>query len=1072
MKYLFYLFTFIFILSYNIQAQNNALELAGDDDYVSITDLNLDGFSALTFEAWVYPHTFNPQSPDSYISNILGQTDESGLLRIGDDDAGAMQDNDRAQFVVKTTSGEKKCNGTTQMSTNRWYHLAGTYDGSNVKIYINGVLEDTKAHSGNINSTSSIVLMGGTTSNNRYFDGLMDEVRIWSSSRTQEEIRQNMYVELSDSEIGLLAYYKLNEVDGSTAVADAKGTYHGSLNNMSGNEWETSSSFFGPKTCLELDGTDDYVDCGNGTGLQITGTEITLEAWINADNFASNSHENPIIDKHGLSVEGYTLRCGGSGILSFNLGDGSSWYEVVSPTNSLSTNTWHHVAGVYDGTNMKIYVDGEEVNSGSTGASINDNGSNLSIGGAAEYPDRRFDGKIDEVRVWSVARSPSQIIENMCNTLTGNESGLVAYYNFDNSSGELVQDFGHEDQAMSDGTWSGNSGGSFISPEWTSSAAFNTWLNASSTSWSTGSNWSLGAYPNSNSVNVGIPDHSTAYDPEITSVIQMKNLVVGDGATLTFNHNGSHTIHGSVFNIGTTNLEANTDLTITGSLYMLHNSVLSIKELAFLTIDKNLYTTIWGLDGYLTVYSGPTGTGSLIVGGSSTGSVTFERYLDEASRANTWHYVSSPVSGQLINTDFMTNNSIYSPDGGSNYSFYRWDEEQDYWIIFGSTGNPVAFNDTEFGNAKGYAITRNGAGDLSFSGTLRTGNTSFNATYTADKGWGWNLAGNPFTSSLGVTDNALTVGKFLDANNLLLDDNYEALYVWDEESGYTYGDDDYKVISNADISGRTRIDQNYVQPGQAFMLKVVPGGGNFEFNANMMGHDNSEYYKSREYWPTFELGIQGMELNNIAAIGFNKDMTKGLDPSYDIGKMKGNPDIALYTRLVSDNGVDFAIQALPLFEEDYSIPVGLDITHEGTYTFEAVSIDQIPDEIYIYLEDHKTNITTDLKESSSYTCTLDEPGSITNRFVLHFTQTAFGEEELQTHEDPIHIWTSNHTINLYNPGHQKGSIRIFNLYGQQITQTKLDGSEQQQIELQVPAAYYLVNVISNKKVLSKKVFVY
>ena len=40
-------------------------------------------------------------------------------------------------------------------------------------------------------------------------------------------------------------------------------------------------------------------------------------------------------------------------------------------------------------------------------------------------------------------------------------------------------------------------------------------------------------------------------------------------------------------------------------------------------------------------------------------------------------------------------------------------------------------------------------------------------------------------------------------------------------------------------------------------------------------------------------------------------MTKGLDPSYDVGKMKGNPDIALYTKLIEDNGIDFTIQALP-----------------------------------------------------------------------------------------------------------------------------------------------------------------
>jgi len=52
-------------------------------------------------------------------------------------------------------------------------------------------------------------------------------------------------------------------------------------------------------------------------------------------------------------------------------------------------------------------------------------------------------------------------------------------------------------------------------------------------------------------------------------------------------------------------------------------------------------------------------------------------------------------------------------------------------------------------------------------------------------------------------------------------------------------------------------------------------------------------------------------------------MTAGLDPSYDARKLKGNPNIALYTRLVEDNGVDFAIQALPpLNTEKVEVKIG------------------------------------------------------------------------------------------------------------------------------------------------------
>ncbi|MCF8230482.1 MAG: hypothetical protein K9G58_15230 [Bacteroidales bacterium] len=1065
----YFLIALILLGWFGSTAQNNCLEFDGTNNYVTCGAINLSG-SEITLECWVNVDAF--QSNDPYISQLVGteSAGNSSFLRLGDSD---IPGGDKIQFVLYFTDQQIKLTSTSTLQTNEWYHIAGVYNSaSGMKLYINGVEDASNGQSGNFNSNATFY-MATNDGTGRYLDGSLEEVRVWNDARTEAEIRQNMYRELPNpsGEANLVSYYKLNESDGSTTATDSRGSNDGTLTNMSGNEWQTSSAIFGPKNAMDFDGTDDYVDCGNGSGLQITGTEITLEAWINADNFASNSHENPIIDKHGQSVEGYTLRCGGSGILSFNLGDGSSWHEVVSPANSLSNNTWHHVAGVYDGTNMKIYVDGEEVNSGSTGASISDNGSNMSIGGAAEYQDRRFDGKIEEVRVWSVARSPSQIIENMCNTLTGNESGLVAYYNFDNSSGELLQDFGHEDQALSDGTWNGNSGGSYTSPEWTSSTAFNTWLNASSTSWSTGSNWSLGSDPNSTSVNVGIPDHSTAYDPEITSGTQMNKLVVGEDATLTFNHNGSHTIHGSVFNIGTTNLEANTDLTITGSLYVLPWSTLNIKSQAFLTVDKNLDTDFFLGDGNLNIKSDASGTGSLIIGGSANGDITVERYLT----ADKWHY----ISGQTNISDNFSTLNMELTGGAGNDQFYYWDEsftdgeDIGFWIdILNGNGSGSLMGSMGFEDCKGYAITyKNSNKTLSLSGIPYVTNQNINLTKTASStGEGSNLVGNPFCSTIAINDDADASNNFLDQNTAALDNSYEAIYIWNESEGWDGTTDaDYDLYNNASESAF------FASPGQAFMVQAASDGATLNFNTSIRKHGSSAFYKNVERNESARMKLYVISPDNYSnktEFFFREDMSKDLDPSYDAGKLKGNPNLALYSRLIEDNGIDFGIQALPYFEEDYAVKIGLDIAESGEYTFEVDQIDLIPQDIYVYFEDKESGSIVNFKETSKYTCLISDPGSITNRFVLHFTQTAFGEEELQANEDSIHIWTSNQTINLYNPGHQKGSIRIFNLHGQQIRQMKLDGSEQQQIELQVPAAYYLVNVISNKKVVCKKVFAY
>lgn len=503
------------------------------------------------------------------------------------------------------------------------------------------------------------------------------------------------------------------------------------------------------------------------------------------------------------------------------------------------------------------------------------------------------------------------------------------------------------------------------------------------------------------------------------------------------------------------------DATVTNNVVLGSDATSTIAELKVET------------DGSMTVQSASGGTGSLIVTGSATGDVSCQRYLDVSAKSPKWHYVSAPVSGVDIDDDFMTNNSIYSPNGGTNYNFYRWDEDTDYWIIYGSTGDPEAFNDATFLNAKGYALARSPDGAITFTGTIRTDDVTYGASYTSGQGAGWNLVGNPFTSALAITSDATTDDKFLTnaSNTSLLDDNYTALYIWDEGSGYNYGDDDYKVIGNPVTGSYTQIDQDYVQPGQAFMVKVS-SSGNLEFNEEMQAHADVGFFKEKETWPFVELLVTGQSLSNTTAVAFHKDMTEGLDPSYDVGKLKGNPDIALYTRLVEDNGVDFALQALPLFEEEYSIPIGMDISNTGEYSFELINMKQIPDEVHVYLQDLKTGTVNDLKKTSTYTCVLNETGSITDRFVLHFTLTPFSTDEINAQAEHIMIWSDKHTIKLYNPDQLKGTIKIFNLYGQQIMQTKLNGNEQQQIAIEVPAAYYMVNVICKKEMFSSKVFVY
>ena len=197
---------------------------------------------------------------------------------------------------------------------------------------------------------------------------------------------------------------------------------------------------------LQFDGTDDLLNCGNGSSLQITGNKITLEALINVNEFKSQPFAGSVIVKdQGSNSSGYMIRCGGNGIINFNIGNGS-WHEINTPANSVAVNSWHHVAATYDGTAMKIYVDGELAAQTNIILTIaNANNSNLLLGESPGFPGRVFNGKIDEVRIWNVSRTQLQIQSTMNTILTGeyystSDSGLVGYWRLDEGSGQTTQD--------------------------------------------------------------------------------------------------------------------------------------------------------------------------------------------------------------------------------------------------------------------------------------------------------------------------------------------------------------------------------------------------------------------------------------------------------------------------------------------------------------------------------------------------------------------------------------------------------------------------------------------------------
>jgi hypothetical protein len=166
----------------------------GDTDHVLVTDRDaLDISQQITVACWVNITSYNYVSTRSF-PHIVSKWD-SYVLRAFDSPPGPLHG---WGFTIFDGSTEYTANGTDAgdtPNTGQWYHVVGTYDGDNVKTYVDGLLKYTKAHTGDIDVGTNDVLLGNyeSLSDARTdFDGLLESVMLSARAFTPAEI-QTLY---------------------------------------------------------------------------------------------------------------------------------------------------------------------------------------------------------------------------------------------------------------------------------------------------------------------------------------------------------------------------------------------------------------------------------------------------------------------------------------------------------------------------------------------------------------------------------------------------------------------------------------------------------------------------------------------------------------------------------------------------------------------------------------------------------------------------------------------------------------------------------------------------------------
>ena len=353
--------------------------------------------------------------------------------------------------------------GRTPIRRNVWYHGAATFDGTTLRLFLNGRLEATvvvgPGHLPQLLSAQHAAIATGLTTApaaGGFFAGTIDEARIWDHARPEAGIRDSASLELTTAS-GLLGRWGLNDGAGFTAVNSVGSSPNGTLTN--GPTWVTGSPFR-LADALQFNGSSDYATFGDPAALDLPAW--TVECWFRRDG-AGNAvstgavggvtavpmvtHGAPESDNSNLDMNWYLGLRGSDFVLAADFEEGALGTQPglnhsITGTTTIPTGVWNHAAMTYDGNEWRLYLNGVLENSVVVGQPAQSN----TIQPASLATAHRttgahqgfFNGALDEVRVWSSARSLAQIQAEINNRITAVTPGLVARWALDEAADSLV----------------------------------------------------------------------------------------------------------------------------------------------------------------------------------------------------------------------------------------------------------------------------------------------------------------------------------------------------------------------------------------------------------------------------------------------------------------------------------------------------------------------------------------------------------------------------------------------------------------------------------------------------------
>lgn len=821
-----------------------------------------------------------------------------------------------------------------------------------------------------------------------------------------------------------------------------------------------------PATHLNFDGVNDNI-----TFPELVSSDFSIEYWMKTTQIGLGGLQwyngNGIVD---AEVGGVTTDFGTSLVdnrLAFGIGDPVASDITIFSTSNVNTGNWVHVAATWKQATgaMKLYINGVLENTGTGGTGLRNGSATMSMGAILGNLSN-YNGSIDEVRIWNNVLSLDDLVRRKNCELIGNESGLLAYYKFNQG---LSQGNNTSVTTLTDSSMGGNN------------AALSNFALMGATS-----NWLEGSIVITGSL---IPAAPTASPQTACTNATVADLVATGTNLLWYN-----------VATGGTSLASNTAV-VAGTYYVSSYNIYGCESTRTSVAVTLGNTTTW--NGTIWDNGTPTSTSSAIISGNyseainlsacsllvnnnavvlvptgynfnisgavivdPSASLTFNNnsnLIQVKNVANTGNITVKRNSAALMRQDYTLWSSPVTGQQLQSFSpstlatrFYIYDPSANLYVVI---SNPAA---TNFTAGTGFLIR--------MPNTHPTTPTVWNGTFTGVPNNGivsltvatatYNAIGNPYPSTIDAD-------AFITANNIT-----EALYFWRKtNNAATTSYATYTLAGGAGTGPNTGdplglVPNGAIQVGQGFIAKST--GTTLSFaNTMRVANNGNQFLRTTEDRNRLWLNLTNATgLFSQTMVAYMPNATQGIDAAID-GRYFNDSPTAL-TSII--NAEEFAIQgrALP-FDANDIVPLGFKSQLAGNYTIALDHFDGLfTGSQDVFLKDNLTNTVHDLRAGSyNFAATA---GVFNTRFEVIY-QSLLDVNLPTFNENSVVVYKNNGAIHINSGVVMMDNVKVFDISGRLLAEkSKVNATETTIDSSKFGTQVLIVQITSDTQIrVSKKV---